>query len=117
MVLSKQDHLDPSVGPKRILSLDGGGIRGILTLQFLETIETLVKQRLGRNALLCDYFDLIGGTSIGSIIAAGLACGMSVDALQKIYKKLGADVFQPGGLARFLPESLQGKLAPLGLTV
>ena len=34
--------------------------------------------------LLCDYFDLIGGTSTGSIIAAGLACGMSVEHLKKL---------------------------------
>jgi patatin-like phospholipase/acyl hydrolase len=53
MGLSKQDHLDPAKGPKRILALDGGGIRGILTLQFLKTVETLVKQRLGDDALLC----------------------------------------------------------------
>jgi hypothetical protein len=112
MSLSKQDHLDPAKGPKRILSLDGGGIRGILTLQFLKTVETLVKQRLGDDALLCDDFDLIGGTSTGSIIAAGLACGMTVDALEKLYTTIGASVFRPGGLARFLPGSLQGKLAP-----
>jgi hypothetical protein len=45
MGLSKQDHLDPAKGPKRILALDGGGIRGILTLQFLKTVETLVKRK------------------------------------------------------------------------
>ncbi len=112
MGLSKQDHLDPAKGPKRILAVDGGGIRGILTLQFLKTVETLVKQRLGDDALLCNYFDLIGGTSTGSIIAAGLACGMTVDALQELYRNIGASVFQPGGLAKFLPESFQGKFAP-----
>ena len=112
MGLSKQDHLNPAKGPKRILALDGGGIRGIVTLQFLKTVETLVKQRLGDDALLCDYFDLIGGTSTGSIIAAGLASGMTVDALQELYKDIGASVFQPGGLAKFLPETLQGKFAP-----
>ena len=112
MPLTKAQHLDPKTGPKRILALDGGGIRGILTLQFLETIECLIKKRFGDNTLLCDYFDLIGGTSTGSIIAAGLACGMSVDALQSLYQKLGADVFQAGGFGKFLPESLQGKLGP-----
>ena len=112
MGLSKQDHLDPAKGPKRILALDGGGIRGILTLQFLKTVETLIKQRLGDDALICDYFDLIGGTSTGSIIAAGLACGMTVDALQQLYRKIGANVFEPAGLAKFLPESFQGKFAP-----
>ena len=55
MGLSKRDHFDPAKSPKRILALDGGGIRGILTLEFLKIIETLVKQRLGEGALLCDY--------------------------------------------------------------
>ena len=106
MPLTKAQHLDPNTGPKRILALDGGGIRGVLTLQFLQAIESLIKKRFGDNTLMCDYFDLIGGTSTGSIIAAGLACGMTVSALQAVYEKLGADVFQAGGFGKFLPESL-----------
>ena len=72
---SLEQHLDPSVTPKRILSLDGGGIRGVITLQFLEKIETILRKRHGDNPdfRLCHYFDLIGGTSTGAIIAAGLA--------------------------------------------
>jgi hypothetical protein len=80
--------------PKRILSLDGGGIRGILTLEYLAVIENMLKKRSGKNDLvLCDYFDLIGGTSTGSIIAAGLACGMAVDQLKKLYRDLGKTIF------------------------
>jgi hypothetical protein len=95
--LSKQQHLDPSHAPKRILSLDGGGIRGVLTLEYLEIIEETLKQRYANeNLLLCDYFDLIGGTSTGSIIAAGLACGMSVQALKALYRNIGSSVFQSG---------------------
>jgi predicted acylesterase/phospholipase RssA len=110
--LTKQQHLDPKTGPKRILALDGGGIRGILTLQFLQSIETLIKARFGGETLLCDYFDLIGGTSTGSIIASGLACGMTVDALQTLYRNIGANVFRPGKFSKLLPGSLQGTLAP-----
>jgi len=80
--------------PKRILALDGGGIRGILTLEYLAAIEEMLRKRSGRDLLLCDYFDLIGGTSTGSIIAAALACGMSVEELKKLYHQLGNDVFQ-----------------------
>src|SRR6516165_1075454 len=70
MPLSKQQHLDRSTGPKRILALDGGGIRGILTLEYLSAIENILRTRSGRgDFLLCDYFDLIGGTSTGSTIA------------------------------------------------
>jgi uncharacterized protein len=109
---TKQDHLDPNRGPKRILALDGGGIRGMLTLQFLQALETLTTARFGEKTRLCDYFDLIGGTSTGSIIAAGLACGMTVGALQDLYRNIGASVFQQGRFGKLLPDSLQGKLAP-----
>jgi hypothetical protein len=92
--LSKQQHLDPTATPKRILSLDGGGIRGILTLEYLGVIENMLKRRSGRDDfLLCHYFDLIGGTSTGSIIAAGLACGMAVGRLKQLYRDLSKDVF------------------------
>jgi uncharacterized protein len=91
---TKQQHLDRTTAPKRILSLDGGGIRGILTLEYLGVIEDMLKKRSGReDFLLCDYFDLIGGTSTGSIIAAGLACGMSVDELKQLYREVGESVF------------------------
>ena len=101
MPLTKQEHLDRKNAPKRILSLDGGGIRGILTLEYLSVIENMLRKRNGRDdLLLCDYFDLIGGTSTGSIIAAGLACGMSVDQLKKLYRQIGASVFRPGFFRR-----------------
>lgn len=80
-------------GPNRILALDGDGIRGPLTLGFLERIETLLRDRhRNPDLLLCDYFDLIGGTSTGSIIAAGLALGSSVTEAQDLYPRLGAPV-------------------------
>ena len=57
---------------KRILSLDGGGIRGALTLGYLQKIETILASRTKdpEKFRLYQYFDLIGGTSTGSIIAA-----------------------------------------------
>jgi hypothetical protein len=103
--LTKEQHLDPNAGPKRILALDGGGIRGVLTLEYLEIIEALLRQRQNDpNLLLCDYFDLIGGTSTGSIIAAGLACGMSVKEIKELYYGLGAKVFVPTGLGIVVPK-------------
>ena len=67
MPLTKQQHLDRAGTPKRILWLDGGGIRGILTLEYLSVIESMLKERSSRDDFfLCDYFDLIGGTSTGS---------------------------------------------------
>ena len=55
---------------KRILSLDGGGIRGALTLGYLEKMEKVIQQKENNpNLKLCEYFDLIGGTSTGAIDA------------------------------------------------
>jgi patatin-like phospholipase/acyl hydrolase len=113
VLLTKQQHLDPNRGPKRILSLDGGGIRGVLTLEYLDVIETMLRERFkDPNLLLCDYFDLVGGTSTGSIIAAGLARGMTVEEIKKLYYGLGEKVFVPsllrwGYLAPKFPRSSQ----------
>ncbi len=81
-------------GPKRILALDGGGIRGTITLGFLERIEAILRERHDRSDLrLCDYFDLIGGTSTGAIIAAGLAIGLEVADIKQLYFELGGKIF------------------------
>ncbi|MDN3203663.1 patatin-like phospholipase family protein [Algoriphagus sediminis] len=81
-------------GPKRILALDGGGIRGALTLGYLKHIEDyLRKQHKNPDLLLGDYFDLIGGTSTGSIIASALAIGLSVDEIKQKYFELGTKIF------------------------
>jgi patatin-like phospholipase/acyl hydrolase len=92
--LSKELHLS-GPGPKRILALDGGGLKGILTLGYLETLEQLLRQRHGNDPdfRLSDYFDLIAGTSTGAIIAACLALGMSVGEVLEKYQKLGRNVF------------------------
>lgn len=85
-----------SKGPKRILALDGGGIRGILTLGFLKKIEDILRQRSGNDQLvLSDYFDFIGGTSTGSIIAGALSIGKSVDEISDMYHRLGGEIFKP----------------------
>src|SRR4030095_7972167 len=89
------EHLNPSVLPKRILSLDGGGVRGILSLQYLERIERLLRDRYGDPTLvLSDYFDLIGGTSTGAIIAGGLVLGGNVRRLEQEYLKLATKIFK-----------------------
>lgn len=80
---------------KRILALDGGGIRGILTIQMLKKVEGIVRTRTGNNhATLSDYFDLIGGTSTGAIIAAALSLGWEVKDIEVLYKELGDSIFE-----------------------
>jgi hypothetical protein len=91
-----QQHLDPAIGPKRILSLDGGGLRGVVTLGILREIESTLRQRHGDDPSfrLSDYFDLIAGTSTGAIIAGGLSLGMTVDEVHGHYMRLGKYVFK-----------------------
>lgn len=95
-------HCDPlskrlqEPGPKRLLALDGGGVRGLVSLGFLARIERILRQRYEKPALvLSDYFDLIGGTSTGSIIAALLALGFAIEEIRRLYLTLAEEAFHP----------------------
>lgn len=79
----------------KILALDGGGIRGILTLEVLARMEKMLAEATGGGAefRLCDFFDYVGGTSTGAIIAAGLARGMSAKDLLAFYQETGPAMF------------------------
>jgi hypothetical protein len=80
--------------PKRILALDGGGIRGVFSLQVLARIEALYRQhRKNPNLLLKDEFDLIAGTSTGAIIASMLSWGLSVKEIEQHYVDDAAGMF------------------------
>ena len=73
-------------GPKRLLALDGGGVRGAITLGYLKRLETILcKQHNNPDFRLSDYFDLVGGTSTGSILASCIAIGMKVDDIKINY--------------------------------
>lgn len=87
--LHKQDRY-------RILSLDGGGTRGIISIAFLERIEALLQARLGRgdDFVLSDYFDLIGGTSVGALIATQLALGERVSVIRDKFKDWMPEIFR-----------------------
>lgn len=83
-------------GPKRILALDGGGLHGVLSLAMLRRIEDVLARRAPDPAAfrLADYYDLIGGTSTGSLIATGLSLGMRASEVLKLYRDLANEVFQ-----------------------
>jgi len=81
----------PEDRPFRILSIDGGGIRGIFPATFLTSLE---KTYLSDESV-ADYFDLIAGTSTGGIIALGLASGLRASRLRDAYVQHGHKIFPP----------------------
>ena len=89
-------------GPKRILALDGGGIRGIITLEILAGIESLLREKSGRrdDFVLADYFDFIAGTSTGAIIGTALSLGMSVPDIRSFYLDTGREMFDQASVLR-----------------
>jgi len=86
---------------KRILSLDGGGIRGVFSLKILKRIEEIFRKEHGKPELvLRDVFDFFAGTSTGAIIAAFLAWGKSVDEIERLYLKHAKIMFSPAPLLK-----------------
>lgn len=85
--------------PVRILSLNGGGARGLFTISVLAEIERIIATRTGdQNIKAGDYFDLITGTSIGGILALGLAAGKTARELEKVFFNEAPNIFprRPG---------------------
>ena len=87
-------------GQKRILSLDGGGIRGIITLEILAKIEDQLRTEYnrGEDFVLADYFDYIAGTSTGAIIGTLLSMGKSVSEIRSFYLDFGKSMFEHASL-------------------
>src|SRR6266404_1377145 len=89
VALGESVYSGPSAAAtRRILNIDGGGIKGVFPAAFLAELE----DRLGEP--IADYFDLIAGTSTGGIIAMGLGLGLTAKDLLAFYKETGARIFQ-----------------------
>lgn len=84
----------PEGRPFKLLSIDGGGIRGLLPALVLAEIE---KRHLGGDTI-GQHFDMIAGTSTGGIIALGLGRGLSAREIASFYIDRGETVFPPGNL-------------------
>jgi hypothetical protein len=99
--MSYRDRVS-SPGPKKLLALDGGGIRGVITLEVLQRLESMLAEQLGAgdDFVLGDYFDYIGGTSTGAVIAAGLAKGLRVAQLLDLYVTRSEEMFDHASLRR-----------------
>jgi hypothetical protein len=94
---------DEQVKPFRVLSLDGGGMRGTYTATYLERVCEGFAKRRGVGTLdIGAAFDLIVGTSTGAIIGCGLAAGVKLSRMVELYTKHGAKIFtqpMPSGSA------------------
>jgi hypothetical protein len=79
---------------KRILTLDGGGIRGVFRLEILLHMQKMLRAHTGSPKLmLADYFHFMAGTSTGAMIAAGLSWGMDVETILDVYVQHGKTLF------------------------
>jgi patatin-like phospholipase/acyl hydrolase len=103
--------------PKSLLSLDGGGIKGISSLIILQAIMDEIKELEKRDKewerLPVDYFHLAGGTSTGGLIALMLfRLRMSTTDAIRVYEQLAEDIFSPTVFGHRLPKPLRlvGKL-------
>ena len=140
---SRDRHLFGPGRPKRILSFDGGGVRGAISVAFLERIEKIfaehqhklltdyivAKERAGLNDAtvaaarkklltfrLADWFDLVGGTSTGALIAGAIALGYNTAQIKSFYTDRAPFIFQrpfwriPGLQAKFDARALQQEI-------
>jgi patatin-like phospholipase/acyl hydrolase len=101
-----------SAPPLRVLSLDGGGMRGTYTATYLDRVAATFARRREVEALdIGAAFDLIVGTSTGGIIAAALATGVPLTDIVNLYAKQGPAIFsglcQP---ARSEPSSISANV-------
>jgi uncharacterized protein len=95
------DSAPASSPPHRLLTLDGGGIRGLITIEVLAEMERVLRQRHGRSDLvLADFFDYVAGTSTGAIIATCISLGMPVDRIREFYEANGDVMFDKARLLR-----------------
>jgi len=81
---------------RQILSIDGGGIKGVFPASFLAAIESVLGDEVVK------YFDLIAGTSTGGIIALGLGLGFPAAQILELYEHLGPKVFTNSGIRGLL---------------
>jgi hypothetical protein len=139
-----RDHHLFAPGAKRVLSLDGGGVRGAISVAFLERIESIfaehqrklltdfiqakeragetdadlakARKKLGEPIRLGDWFDLVGGTSTGALIAGAIALGYNTSQIKGFYLERAVEIFRrpfwriPGLQAKFDARALRQEI-------
>ncbi|MEY3897492.1 MAG: hypothetical protein RLZZ214_3013, partial [Verrucomicrobiota bacterium] len=82
----------------RLLSFDGGGIRGLFSLEIARRIESLLREKhADPHLVLADHFQYISGTSTGAIIATFLSWGLPVDEVIRLYRENARVMFTKSG--------------------
>lgn len=90
-------------GPKKILSCDGGGILGLMSVEILAKLEADLRAKLEKPELvLADWFDFVCGTSTGAVIAACISAGMSMDKIRAFYVESGEQMFEKASVFKRL---------------
>jgi patatin-like phospholipase/acyl hydrolase len=99
-------NLSDESKPFRVLSLDGGGMRGLYTATLIQRLSSrFCEQRKVAELDIGKGFDLIVGTSTGGILATGLAFGLSISKIIDLYRNVGPKIFlnpQPPSKVAFL---------------
>ncbi len=98
-------------GKKCVLTIDGGGVRGIVALAFLKELETQLRRATAKPALvLSDVFDLVAGTSVGSMLATMVSLGLDVATMEAHFRDMAPKIFSGRatlfGQKRFSPQPL-----------
>lgn len=86
-----------------MLSLDGGGIRGLISIEILARLETLLREAYADDSLvLADYFDYVAGTSTGAIIATCISLGLDIDTIRRFYLAGSSEMFKRAPISKLL---------------
>lgn len=88
-----ENSKESATKPFKILSIDGGGIRGIFPAMFLVNLESELKSQKKVNWQIYQNFDLICGTSTGGIIAIALALGIPAQEIYDLYLENAGGIF------------------------
>jgi patatin-like phospholipase/acyl hydrolase len=116
--MSFQSKLAPKRS-RRLLACDGGGMRGLISIEVLARVEKELRGLTGQPGLvLADFFDYVGGTSCGAIIAALIAMGKSMDDIRTFFVASCPDMFLKARLwerwhSKFRNDALSARLRGL----
>ena len=116
--MSYQSKLSP-MRSHRLLACDGGGMRGLISIEVLAKAERELRRLTGKPTLvLADFFDYVGGTSCGAIIAALIAMGKSMDDIRAFFVECCPDMFHKARLwerwhSKFRDDALSARLREL----